>query len=64
MIFSLLFFLDEKIDETYGINVQFESSEEEDNEDVYGEVREGGEEMEEDGEEASMRAIHAENVRN
>ncbi|CAH0388452.1 unnamed protein product [Bemisia tabaci] len=53
---------DEKIDETYGINVQFESSEEEDNEDVYGEVREGGEEMEEDGEEASMRAIHAENL--
>lgn len=49
------------VDETYGINVQFEESEEEDDEDVYGEVRE--EEMDEEGEEAKLSsAIHAENV--
>ncbi|CAG9106247.1 unnamed protein product [Plutella xylostella] len=36
-----------EIDETYGINVQFEESEEEDDEDAYGEVRE---EEREDGE--------------
>lgn len=52
---------EENIDETYGINVQFEESEEEDDEDMYGEVREEiddeeGEEAREDG------AIHAENV--
>ncbi|XP_046658562.1 putative U5 small nuclear ribonucleoprotein 200 kDa helicase [Homalodisca vitripennis] len=53
---------DENIDETYGINVQFEESEEEDDEDIYGEVREG-EEMEEEGEEAKLNtAIHAENL--
>lgn len=53
--------LDENIDETYGINVQFEESEEEDDEDIYGEVRE--EEDEEEGEEAKLDgAIHAENV--
>lgn len=53
---------EENIDETYGINVQFEESEEEDDEDMYGEVREDmddeeGEEAKEDG------AIHAENVK-
>ncbi|CAG9768745.1 unnamed protein product [Ceutorhynchus assimilis] len=52
---------EENIDETYGINVQFEESEEEDDEDMYGEVRdefedEEGEEAREDG------AIHAENL--
>lgn len=52
---------EENIDETYGINVQFEESEEEDDEDMYGEVREEmdieeGEEAKEDG------AIHSENV--
>lgn len=52
---------DENIDETYGINVQFEESEEEDDEDIYGEVRE--EEDEEEGEEAKLDGtIHAENV--
>ncbi|KAG8221998.1 hypothetical protein J437_LFUL003378 [Ladona fulva] len=52
---------EENIDETYGINVQFEESEEEDDEDVYGEVRE--EEDEEEGEEAKLDvAIHAENL--
>lgn len=52
---------EENIDETYGINVQFEESEEEDDEDMYGEVRE---EMDDDeGEEANEEgAIHAENV--
>lgn len=30
---------DAEIDETYGINVQFEESSEEDDEDAYGEVR-------------------------
>jgi len=59
MLFSSA--LDENIDETYGINVQFEESEEEDDEDIYGEVRE--EEDEEEGEEAKLDgAIHAENV--
>lgn len=54
---------EENIDETYGINVQFEESEEEDDEDMYGEVRE---EMDDDeGEEANEEgAIHAENVSN
>lgn len=56
-----LFFPDENIDETYGINVQFEESEEEDNEDTYGEVRE--DEEDEEGEEARLDgAIHAENL--
>lgn len=53
---------EENIDETYGINVQFEESEEEDDEDMYGEVRE--EMDDEEGEEAREDiAIHAENVR-
>ncbi|XP_028133686.1 putative U5 small nuclear ribonucleoprotein 200 kDa helicase [Diabrotica virgifera virgifera] len=53
---------EENIDETYGINVQFqEESEEEDGEDMYGEVRE--EMDEEEGEEAKEDgAIHAENL--
>lgn len=50
------------IDETYGINVQFEESEEESDEDMYGEVRED-EEMEEEGEESKVdSAIRAENL--
>nr|CAI5865607.1 unnamed protein product [Callosobruchus analis] len=52
---------EENIDEQYGINVQFEESEEEDDEDMYGEVRE--EMDDEEGEEAKEdSAIHAENV--
>lgn len=52
---------EENIDETYGINVQFEESEEEDDEDMYGEVREDLDD--EEGEEAKEdSAIHAENV--
>ncbi|KAK6638558.1 DEIH-box ATPase [Polyplax serrata] len=50
------------IDETYGINVQFEESEEESNEDVFGEVREE-EDLEEEGEESKVdSAIRAENL--
>jgi pre-mRNA-splicing helicase BRR2 len=52
---------EEQIDETYGINVQFEESEEESDEDVYGEIRE--EEGQDEGEEARMEGmLHAENV--
>ena len=53
---------DENIDETYGINVQFEESSEEDDEDVYGEVRENEDEADEGEEANDDRAIHAENV--
>ena len=42
-------FSDEKIDET-GINVQFEESEDEDDEDVYGEVREPDDQGDDDEE--------------
>lgn len=56
---------EENIDEQYGINVEFESSSEEDDEDVYGEVNENDEEHMEEGEEANEnRAIHAENLGN
>ncbi|KAK9891555.1 hypothetical protein WA026_015516 [Henosepilachna vigintioctopunctata] len=53
---------EEKIDEQYGINVQFEAaSEEDDNEDKYGEITEDIDEG--DGEEAKEDcAIHAENL--
>lgn len=52
---------DDNIDEQYGINVQFEESEEEDDENMFGEV---SEEVDDDeGEEAKENsAIHAENV--
>ena len=46
---SHIFLLDEKIDET-GINVQFEESEDEDDEDVYGEVREPDDQGDDDEE--------------
>lgn len=56
------FYLEDNIDETYGINVQFEESEEEDDEDVYGEIREG-DDHDDEGEESKLDAtIHAENV--
>ncbi|KAK3589739.1 hypothetical protein CHS0354_021060 [Potamilus streckersoni] len=44
---------DENIDETYGVNVQFEESEDEDDADVYGEIKEE-EEEENEGEEAEL----------
>lgn len=51
----------EQIDETYGINVQFEESEEESDEDVYGEIRD--EDGQDEGEEARIdNTLHAENV--
>ncbi|XP_059610853.1 U5 small nuclear ribonucleoprotein 200 kDa helicase [Phlebotomus argentipes] len=52
---------EEQIDETYGINVQFEESEEESDEDIYGEIRE--EDAPEEGEEARIdNTLHAENL--
>lgn len=53
---------EEQIDETYGINVQFEESEEESDNDMYGEIRD--EDGQEEGEEARIdHTLHAENVR-
>jgi len=50
------------IDDAYGINVQFEESEEEDDEDVYGEVKDD-EDDDMEGEEAKdSSAIQAQNV--
>lgn len=52
---------EEQIDETYGINVQFEESEEESDNDMYGEIRD--EDGQEEGEEARIdHTLHAENV--
>lgn len=54
---------EEQIDETYGINVQFEESEEESDNDQYGEIRD--EDGQEEGEEARIdHTLHAENVSN
>ncbi|XP_076060028.1 U5 small nuclear ribonucleoprotein l(3)72Ab [Oratosquilla oratoria] len=55
---------DDVLDETHGVNVQFEDSDEDDEEEVYNEVREDEDEENEDGgEEASSgHAIHAENL--
>lgn len=54
---------EEQIDETYGINVQFEESEEESDEDVYGEVRD--DDGLDEGEEARIDGmIHSENLGN
>lgn len=52
---------EEQIDETYGINVQFEESEEESDNDMHGEIRD--EDGQEEGEEAHIdHTLHAENV--
>lgn len=52
---------EEQIDETYGINVQFEESEEESDNDMYGEIRD--EDGQDEGEEARIdHTLHAENV--
>jgi len=54
---------EEALDDTYGINVQFEESEEEDDEDMYGEVKEDDDDEDIDGEEAKdSSAIQAQNV--
>ena len=42
------FGIDDNIDETYGINVQFEESDNEDEGDTFGEVREDAEQEKED----------------
>ncbi|XP_066277510.1 U5 small nuclear ribonucleoprotein 200 kDa helicase-like [Branchiostoma lanceolatum] len=46
--------IEENIDETLGVNVQFESDEEEDDDDVYGEVRDAQSDDDEEGEEAEI----------
>uniref|UniRef100_A0A1A9ZDE9 U5 small nuclear ribonucleoprotein 200 kDa helicase n=1 Tax=Glossina pallidipes TaxID=7398 RepID=A0A1A9ZDE9_GLOPL len=52
---------EEQIDETYGINVQFEESEEESDNDMYGEIRD--EDGQDEGEEARIdHTLHAENL--
>jgi len=52
---------EEQIDETYGINVQFEESEEESDNDMYGEIRD--DDAQDEGEEARIdHTLHAENV--
>ena len=52
---------EEQIDETYGINVQFEESEEESDNDMYGEIRD--EDGQDEGEEARIdHTLHSENV--
>ncbi|KAG8036648.1 hypothetical protein G9C98_003970 [Cotesia typhae] len=53
---------EENIDETYGINVQFEESSEEDLEDAHGEIREIDDDGDEGEEANDNRAIHAENL--
>lgn len=51
----------DQIDDTYGINVQFEESEEESDEDMYGEIRD--EDGQDEGEEARIdHTLHAEKV--
>ncbi|KAF5400264.1 U5 small nuclear ribonucleoprotein helicase [Paragonimus heterotremus] len=44
----------DNIDETYGVNVQFEESDEEDEEDAFGEVKEDDDDEEQEGEEAAV----------
>lgn len=51
----------DEIDETHGVNVQFEDSEDEDDEDVYDEVKED-DDAEEGEEMGNSHAIHAENL--
>lgn len=54
--------MDDNIDETYGVNVQFESDEEEGDEDVYGEVREEASDDDMEGDEAVVRCTLSANV--
>lgn len=50
----------DNIDETYGVNVQFEESDDDDAADVYGEVQEDEDDEENEGEEATIDAtLHA-----
>lgn len=51
-----------QIDETYGINVQFEESEAESDEDMFGEIRDEDDGREEDGEEEQVdHTLHTDN---
>ena len=52
---------DDVLDETHGVNVQFEDSEDEEDEDVYDEVNED-DDAEEGEEMGNSNAIHAENL--
>ncbi|CAK8692210.1 U5 small nuclear ribonucleoprotein 200 kDa helicase-like [Clavelina lepadiformis] len=57
---------DDNIDETYGVNVQFESDDEAGEDDTYGEVREGsdGEDEEMEGVEADVDMVVSANLTN
>ncbi|EPQ10851.1 U5 small nuclear ribonucleoprotein 200 kDa helicase [Myotis brandtii] len=54
--------MDDNVDETYGVNVQFESDEEEGDEDVYGEVREEASDDDMEGDEAVVRCTLSANL--
>ncbi|MGH0130564.1 UNVERIFIED_CONTAM: hypothetical protein FKN15_015415 [Acipenser sinensis] len=54
--------MDDNIDETYGVNVQFESDEEVVDEDAYGEVRDEASDEDTEGEEADERCTLTANV--
>ncbi|KAE8618810.1 hypothetical protein XENTR_v10009514 [Xenopus tropicalis] len=54
--------MDDNIDETYGVNVQFESDEEEGDEDIYGEVRDEASDDDMDGDEAVVRCTLSANL--
>ncbi|KAM4746825.1 U5 small nuclear ribonucleoprotein 200 kDa helicase [Rhinophrynus dorsalis] len=54
--------MDDNIDETYGVNVQFESDEEEGDEDVYGEVRDEASDDDLEGDEAVVRCTLSANL--
>uniref|UniRef100_A0A8C5WQV4 Brr2 N-terminal helicase PWI domain-containing protein n=1 Tax=Laticauda laticaudata TaxID=8630 RepID=A0A8C5WQV4_LATLA len=54
--------MDDNIDETYGVNVQFESDEEEGDEDVYGEVRDEASDEDLEGDEAIVRCTLSANL--
>ncbi|MEE6520153.1 hypothetical protein FKM82_017964 [Ascaphus truei] len=54
--------MDDNIDETYGVNVQFESDEEEGDEDVYGEVRDEASDDDMEGDEAVVRCTLSANL--
>uniref|UniRef100_A0A8C9G6L8 Activating signal cointegrator 1 complex subunit 3 n=1 Tax=Pavo cristatus TaxID=9049 RepID=A0A8C9G6L8_PAVCR len=54
--------VDDNIDETYGVNVQFESDEEEGDEDIYGEVRDEASDDDMEGDEAVVRCTLSANL--
>uniref|UniRef100_A0A8D0KVY2 Small nuclear ribonucleoprotein U5 subunit 200 n=1 Tax=Strix occidentalis caurina TaxID=311401 RepID=A0A8D0KVY2_STROC len=54
--------MDDNIDETYGVNVQFESDEEEGDEDIYGEVRDEASDDDMEGDEAVVRCTLSANL--